>query len=251
MPTAHYLPDADEIPFLEAIRSHFLDDTPRLVFADFLQERNDPRCEFIRASVAQARAFAEGRQAPAGVVGTVTDLWRKYGGQWCGTLWEWRNLVHPSRGLIKISGTPEDFLSPCFTEMLGWADAIRVVGSRGGITALEKTLDRNTVCEVECAHWTQAEDDMRRRFINWLVKRTRKGKKLPSRLVSIDLGSSFRGDELPRLRDIGPAGWDQLKRVRAISYNVASGSRVENDDALGLRDFLSANLWEGELETTP
>jgi uncharacterized protein (TIGR02996 family) len=37
-----------EDEFLEAIRQNPDDDTPRLVYADWLEERDDPRGEFIR-----------------------------------------------------------------------------------------------------------------------------------------------------------------------------------------------------------
>src|SRR5262245_36223940 len=43
-------------PFLEAIRdAEVTDDAPRLVFADWLDERGDPLGEFIRVEVALAR----------------------------------------------------------------------------------------------------------------------------------------------------------------------------------------------------
>lgn len=39
---------SDEAAFLEAIRANPADDTARLVYADWLDERGDPRAEFIR-----------------------------------------------------------------------------------------------------------------------------------------------------------------------------------------------------------
>ena len=42
------MPTGDEEPFLAEIEKHPLDVAPRLVFADWLEERGDPRCEEIR-----------------------------------------------------------------------------------------------------------------------------------------------------------------------------------------------------------
>src|SRR5436190_19492867 len=39
---------SDAAAFLKALRDNPADDTARLVYADWLDERNDPRAEFIR-----------------------------------------------------------------------------------------------------------------------------------------------------------------------------------------------------------
>ncbi len=36
--------------FLQNIRNHRLDDAPRLIFADWLEEKGDPRAELVRIS---------------------------------------------------------------------------------------------------------------------------------------------------------------------------------------------------------
>src|SRR5215218_387211 len=41
----------DRLAFLRAIREHPDDDTPRLVFADWLDEHDDPLGEFIRVQI--------------------------------------------------------------------------------------------------------------------------------------------------------------------------------------------------------
>jgi uncharacterized protein (TIGR02996 family) len=51
--------DGDELPFLRAILANPADAALKLVYADWLQERNDPRAEYLRAQV-------EGRTPPAG-----------------------------------------------------------------------------------------------------------------------------------------------------------------------------------------
>jgi uncharacterized protein (TIGR02996 family) len=56
-PQCPYPPGCE--PFLSAICAAPDDDTPRLVFADWLQENGDPdRAEFIRLQIAVARGAA-------------------------------------------------------------------------------------------------------------------------------------------------------------------------------------------------
>src|SRR2546422_761256 len=46
---------SDSAPFLRAICAHPDDDGPRLVYADWLDERGDPRGEFIRVQCGLAK----------------------------------------------------------------------------------------------------------------------------------------------------------------------------------------------------
>src|SRR5262245_16946467 len=52
-----------EAAFLDRICAHPEDDGPRLVFADWLDEQNDPRGEFIRVQVALARSTTDDPRA--------------------------------------------------------------------------------------------------------------------------------------------------------------------------------------------
>src|SRR4051794_11232974 len=51
--------------FLEAIREQPDDDTPRLMYADWLEERGDERGEFIRVQCELARMDEEDERRPA------------------------------------------------------------------------------------------------------------------------------------------------------------------------------------------
>lgn len=69
-------------PFLAAINAHIDDDTPRLVFADWLQENGDePRAEFIRLQCAIARG--------AGDTGAVDALLHEHRERWLIGLPKW------------------------------------------------------------------------------------------------------------------------------------------------------------------
>ncbi|HKA08010.1 MAG TPA: TIGR02996 domain-containing protein [Gemmataceae bacterium] len=55
----------DETAFLKAIQAAPGDDAPRLVYADWLDERGDARGQFVRAEVQAAKRFREGNEVPA------------------------------------------------------------------------------------------------------------------------------------------------------------------------------------------
>jgi len=44
-------PGTEEAALLHAVCLHPEDDTPRLIYADWLEERGDPRSEFIRVQM--------------------------------------------------------------------------------------------------------------------------------------------------------------------------------------------------------
>src|SRR5262249_60458262 len=54
-----------EEAFLRAIRDSRDDDAPRLAYADWLEERGDPRGEFIRVQCELARISADDPRRPA------------------------------------------------------------------------------------------------------------------------------------------------------------------------------------------
>ncbi|HVK15459.1 MAG TPA: TIGR02996 domain-containing protein, partial [Fimbriiglobus sp.] len=67
--------------FLARIREVPDDDGPRLIYADWLDEQDDPRGEFIRVQVALARMPATDRRRP-GLLRIERDLVGRYGEQW-------------------------------------------------------------------------------------------------------------------------------------------------------------------------
>ena len=54
----------EEEPFLRAVESDIHDDAPRLVYADWLDERGDPRGEYLRLQVRFAREWTYQDQLP-------------------------------------------------------------------------------------------------------------------------------------------------------------------------------------------
>src|SRR5262249_20802400 len=75
-------------PFLRAILENPDDDTPRLVYADWLEERDDPRGEFIRVQCRLARMSGEDPLRPD-LEARERDLLASHGEGWVGPLRPW------------------------------------------------------------------------------------------------------------------------------------------------------------------
>src|SRR5438067_9126672 len=73
---------ADEQPFLDAILARYADDGPRLVYADFLDDRGDPdRADLVRVQLALARIPDEHPRRPE-LAGRQADLLQQHLGRW-------------------------------------------------------------------------------------------------------------------------------------------------------------------------
>jgi uncharacterized protein (TIGR02996 family) len=74
--------------FLRAILQNPDDDTPRLVYADWLEERDDPRGEFIRVQCRLARMGADDTFRPE-LEARERELLARHGEEWVGSLRPW------------------------------------------------------------------------------------------------------------------------------------------------------------------
>lgn len=257
MPTGNYLPEGDELPFIEAIRDEYFEDTPRLAFADFLSERGDPRGDFVRAQVKASRFEWTGKTTSEDGY-AANRLWGIHGGAWCGPLWDVSQSVDTDRGMLVIRGTPEELAThEPRVEMMVWADSIRVNGVRGGMRDLEKVLDTNRVCAIEFGAWTNAEHELQTRFINWLAKRsgTNRRKALPSRLVSLDFNRPNSGgtEQLLRLAQVPVEVLHQIRYIRLLNAywpeGYGKGQQSEYEESLFLREYLTEIGWTGTYVT--
>ncbi len=110
----------EDFPFLRAIFSQPDDDVLRLVYADWLDERGDPRAEYLRLLVERHRPenAAKGRQDA--LAKHMNDLAPKLDARWVGRMWQARNLapgtrldlalVGDGKGLIEVRGEEETVL---------------------------------------------------------------------------------------------------------------------------------------------
>ncbi len=100
----------DHEPFIQAIIAEPEDDAPRLVYSDWLEERGDPRAEFIRVQCALAR-----REGPSRLRAEWKErervLLAEHRTQWLKPLRGLGNRLHFHRGFVdRMNVTAETFL---------------------------------------------------------------------------------------------------------------------------------------------
>src|SRR5262245_43508415 len=88
-----------EEAFLRAIRDSRDDDAPRLAYADWLEERGDPRGEFIRVQCELARISADDPRRPA-LEARERELLAEHGAAWAGPLPAWAGDPEFRRGFV-------------------------------------------------------------------------------------------------------------------------------------------------------
>src|SRR5262245_52917155 len=117
--------------FLRAICKNPDDDTPRLVFADWLQENGEEeRAEFIRVQCEAAR-LAAGDGRLAGLVRRAAELQQQFGKKWLG------ELPVPDKESIKWVEAPDWLDGETFDR--GFACLLRVQ-STGTLAKYAKVL---------------------------------------------------------------------------------------------------------------
>ena len=93
----------DETAFMSAICTAPDEDLPRLVFADWLEERDDPRGEYLRVDVEILRHTREGRVVPPELETRRLELECVLDQGWVRTVsrpWR-RELPHPFHDLVR------------------------------------------------------------------------------------------------------------------------------------------------------
>jgi uncharacterized protein (TIGR02996 family) len=111
----------EDFPFLRAVFNQPDDDVLRLVYADWLEERGDPRAEFLRLDVEQHRSAEGATIRPTVLAKRLKDLAPKLDARWVGWMSQVRHLPPGARldlvlladgkGLIEVrGGEPETVL---------------------------------------------------------------------------------------------------------------------------------------------
>jgi uncharacterized protein (TIGR02996 family) len=120
------------LAFLQEVREDPADDAPRLVLADWLQDRGDPRGEFVHLRVVGAR-LAENDPRREALARRERQLLGRHLFDWLGPLidhvkgggWEFE------RGLVQLEARAEKFLTSAVaslaaTETGAWVDGLRL-----------------------------------------------------------------------------------------------------------------------------
>src|SRR4051794_12235702 len=97
-------PTTIEDALLEDIRDNLDDDTPRLIFADWLEDNGDPdRAEFICAQIEREGLRARSRRAKA-LWRREVEILQRRSAEWVGLLQQVFGLGYTfKRGLLEVS----------------------------------------------------------------------------------------------------------------------------------------------------
>src|SRR5262249_34181309 len=101
--------------FLEAIKDNPQDDTPRLVFADWLEDHEEPeRAQFIRLQCRAASLDADDAER-AGLAAAALDLWRRFRSVWLGPLEPLEAACGgpTTRGMLRLSINSQPLAAAC------------------------------------------------------------------------------------------------------------------------------------------
>jgi uncharacterized protein (TIGR02996 family) len=116
-------PRPEVLAFLEDIKENPEDDTPRLIFADWLEERDDPRGSLIRVQCELAstpyldRRRTEVKKQETTLIGQVARMWP-------GPLSSLIDLYEYRRGLLWVGCSAAKFVAAAVDEMINdeaWA----------------------------------------------------------------------------------------------------------------------------------
>jgi uncharacterized protein (TIGR02996 family) len=233
----HNLPEADLRAFLAAIHAAPDDDTPRLVFADWLEEHEDARGEMIRLSCRQAtlpfdapeaRELQE-RLTPWDVGGAMFAAWLDYDDELaCGVRGPVRGLLQVWIGADGGASYLWDYPRLAAAIEQGWVGEVRFRGYPSEV--LSKVPDQllsGTDVVVEC-DWRETSDGALE-FIAQ-VPRLRELSLPRGRITDAGL-AHLRGH--PRLRRLAvdgeftDAGLAHLRAVPNLEEAVLSGRTVK------------------------
>jgi uncharacterized protein (TIGR02996 family) len=149
------------LAFLADIKEHPLDRTPRLVLADWLEERDDVRgtlvrlqCEQARPDLNPVRRLELGEQE-ARLIGEHQD-------RWLGPLRPRITSFAFQRGLVQLQSTPdrivrEESAELLDSEELAWVETIRLYGDTATPVAYAETRALQGARVLDCS-WTRMQD---------------------------------------------------------------------------------------------
>jgi uncharacterized protein (TIGR02996 family) len=122
------------LAFLRDIKANPEDDTPRLILADWLEERGDPRGEYVRLECALARMQPTHPRWQAAYT-RRQELWQRHATEWVGPLpgWAWdRRPPGLGRGLGRLEVPVWEFLKApkalAETEAYAWVEELVLSG---------------------------------------------------------------------------------------------------------------------------
>ncbi|MCA9176392.1 MAG: TIGR02996 domain-containing protein [Planctomycetales bacterium] len=119
--------------FLDEILAHPDDDAPRLVYADWLSEREDPRGEFIRLQCERERLPQYSLEAQQSLL-RERELASRHGREWAGELHEMFYPYRFRRGFIAWGRSSTHQFVPAAERVLRMTPLERLVLARGAMS---------------------------------------------------------------------------------------------------------------------
>jgi uncharacterized protein (TIGR02996 family) len=133
-------------PFVAAICAEPEDDLPRLIYADWLDDRGDPRGEFIRLQLSEQVG------EPANVA-RVAELEKLYGRKWAGPFADWAYMVGFRRGFAEHLVIPAEVFIDFADEVFQIAP-IRGVSLIGAAKKIRKLVQQPALLNLTALHLT-------------------------------------------------------------------------------------------------
>ena len=127
------LPRPQVLAFLREIKERPEDDAPRLLLADWLEEHNDPRGEFVRLQITRARLSPRDPRRPS-LERREQELVNRFGALWLGPLRTRPVHCRFDRGLVRIAvhaphffgGLPPEAVP---SEAFAWVDGVMSIAA--------------------------------------------------------------------------------------------------------------------------
>jgi uncharacterized protein (TIGR02996 family) len=130
----------EDFPFLRAIVNQPDDDALRLIYADWLEDRGDPRAEFLRLEVELHQLGKSDKTRKAALQKRMNDLQRQLDARWVTRMWGGRNrfqgirqelvFLDEGKGLLEVRGGQEEtvLLVEGKPVALNWDDCCGSIG---------------------------------------------------------------------------------------------------------------------------
>jgi uncharacterized protein (TIGR02996 family) len=199
---------ADEQPFLDAILARYMDDGPRLVYADWLDENDDPdRAELVRVQLVLAR-MRDDHPRRTELADRQTELHHKVAAVWIARLGGLAAGVEFRRGVLdSVTVVTDDFLS-YGDELFRRAPVVRRIRLTDAAALMPKLIHCPTLARVR--ELDLFGNDLGNAGVNLLVQSAYLGG-----LDALDLG--FNGLDLGGVRVLARSS--TLPNLRELALN--------------------------------
>jgi uncharacterized protein (TIGR02996 family) len=143
------------LAFLTDIKAHRSDPTPRLVLADWLEERDDPRGTLLRTQW-ELRSADLSPSRRLELVEQERSLIQRHQERWLGPLRGWVDSSAFQRGLVQLQSSPDRLVRARAPELidseeLAWVETIRLYGATATGDDYAGSRSLQGACVLDCS----------------------------------------------------------------------------------------------------